>query len=350
MYIGRFHSSRCPGYHRPGYHNSTLCQRTTTTPKRTRKTHLGFTLVELLVVIAIIGILVALLLPAIQAAREAARRTQCLNNLKQISLAFQLHADSREIYPDGGLDQWSKRLTLEKKRTGTPKAAPLQGWGWAYQILPYLEQQNLWETQSDRTVMASPVEAYFCPSRRQPHVIVAGQDGNTRAKLDYAGNAGIDKTDAASMGSSVWAQLGNGLDGVVVRSPFDGRFENRSHSVIPSRHIEDGMTNTLLVAEKCMNVAFASDGEHDDDDAGYVTGWDWDIVRWGHLQPAPDYNDPIRGQHPPLMGAFGSSHPGAFNASFCDGSVRSLSYDVDFEVFNFVSSRNDQQVYDPTEL
>jgi len=314
----------------------------------------GFTLVELLVVIAIIGVLVALLLPAVQAAREAARRTQCLNNLKQIGLAFQLHADSQQIYPDGGLDMWSKRLPLEKRggggRDGTPKTAPLQGWGWAYQILPYIEQQSLWQTQSDRIVMSTPIEAYFCPSRRAPQVIEAAQDRNIRAKLDYAGNAGVDKTGENGRGNSLWAQLGNGLDGVIVRTPFDGRYNNRSVSIEPGRHIEDGMSNTLLVAEKCMNIAFATDGEHDDDDAGYVTGWDWDTVRWGHQQPSPDYLDPIRGQHVALMGAFGSSHSGIFNASFCDGSIRSVTFDIDFEVFSFVSSRNDQNAYDATDL
>lgn len=312
---------------------------------RTDRARRAFTLVELLVVIAIIGVLVALLLPAVQAARESARRAQCLNNLKQISLAFQLHADSHEIYPDGGLDQWSKRLPLEKKGE-RPSVAPLQGWGWAYQILPFVERQALWEMPRDRVVMSTPVETYFCPSRRPFQVFVARQDGTERAKLDYAGNAGSFEQPE----NTNWGSLGNGLDGVVVRTPFDGRFESRSHSIVPGRHIEDGMSNTLLVGEKCMNAAFAAEGEHDDDDAGYVTGWDWDTIRWGYLAPAPDYLDPIRGQHIDLMGAFGSSHPGLFNASFCDGSVRTISYDVESLVFEFVCSRNDLEAYDSTSL
>ena len=94
----------------------------------------------------------------------------------------------------------------------------------------------------------------------------------------------------------------------------------------------------------------STDNEHDDDDAGYVTGWDWDIVRWGYFPPSPDYMDHVRGQQVPLMAAFGSSHAGGFNAAFCDGSVRSITFDVDSEVFELVSSRNDQQVYDMSEL
>jgi prepilin-type N-terminal cleavage/methylation domain-containing protein/prepilin-type processing-associated H-X9-DG protein len=309
-------------------------------PYSLRHRRCGFTLVELLVVIAIIGILVALLLPAIQAARESARRAQCLNNLKQIGLAFQLHADALEIYPDGGLLMWSKRMPSERSG-GRPNVAPMQTWGWGYQILPYIEQQALWENRDDKLVMSTPIVGYFCPSRRKPNIFVAGQDNNVRAKLDYAGNAG----SLANPGNMNWGQMGNGLDGVVVRTPWDGSKSDRSHSIIPGRHIDDGMSNTLLVGEKCMNIAFIEE-EHDDDDAGYVTGWDWDIVRWGYFQPKPDYIDPLRGNRIPSMGAFGSSHPGLFNASFCDGSVRSLSHDVDLDIFKLVCSRNDQQVYD----
>src|SRR5882757_3424016 len=102
----------------------------------------AFTLVELLVVIAIIGILVALLLPAIQAAREAARRTQCINNVKQIMLAMSNEVASTGVFPSGGSKPWTR---IEDYLTpgGTPNGPQTQGLSWAYQILPYMEEGAL---------------------------------------------------------------------------------------------------------------------------------------------------------------------------------------------------------------
>src|SRR5687767_9100015 len=106
-----------------------------------RRRNVGFTLVELLVVIAIIGILIALLLPAVQAAREAARRSQCTNNLKQIGLAFHHYHDTYRQFPYAGNGVAQPRtITNGAIATGRDQA-----WGWAYQILPFMEQQNLWE-------------------------------------------------------------------------------------------------------------------------------------------------------------------------------------------------------------
>ncbi len=312
----------------------------------------AFTLVELLVVIAIIGVLVALLLPAVQAAREAARRMQCLNNLKQIGLAFQLHADTREIFPTGGSSQWAKRTTdksIPSERNfgdrGRPLSAPNQNWGWAYQILPYIEQQALWESKVD-VILPNPVPAFFCPTRGGNRVL-ARNDNENRAMIDYAGNAG-----ASEEGSVSYAQYGDAQDGVVVRVTL-GRtgdpFDNFSTPVIPSRQIEDGLSNTLMVAEKNLNVG-RSDGRQGNDDAGYVEGWDHDIIRWGHFQPVPDTLDDSAEAPVPVLGAFGSSHTGGFNAAFCDGSVRSIIHDVDLDVFMRVSSRNDGLVYDNNDL
>ncbi len=165
----------------------------------------GFTLVELLVVIAIIGVLVALLLPAVQAAREAARRAQCSNQLKQIALAWQLHHDTHKFYPSAG---WGYKWIGDADR-GTGKKQP---GSWAFSILPYLEATNLYQLGAGATGTAkydaltqlaqTPLPVFYCPSRRPAQAYhngdVSGGPGinynfgntETLARTDYAANLG----------------------------------------------------------------------------------------------------------------------------------------------------------------
>src|SRR5262245_14313375 len=156
----------------------------------------GFTLVELLVVIAIIGVLVALWLPAVQAARESARRISCQNNLKQIGLAFQLHHGTHGTYPSGGWD-WNTPPTLIN---GTPATGAPQQAGWAYQLLPYLEAENTFRgtgtTDNERiiSIIGATNKTFFCSSRRRPqalqfsHPEYLGGVQAMHALCDYAGS------------------------------------------------------------------------------------------------------------------------------------------------------------------
>ncbi len=308
-----------------------------------RLSRTAFTLVELLVVITIIGILIALLLPAVQAAREAARRMQCTNNLKQLGLACLNHEQLLGILPDGGEMYWTAR----NKSGGVPATAPKQYWGWLYQILPYMEQESLWANTSDDVVQKTPISGYFCPSRRPPKAfacknMMTGQP-TTRAMTDYAGNAGCDTTGAAG-----WAFFGNGKDGVIARRPDGSSLRGPS---VTMAAITDGSSNTMLAAEKTMNSARLEEVQPDDDD-GYISGWDFDEVRWGYFQPQPDWSDGTSASayttnsFPQLRAAFGSAHSNGFNSVFVDGSVQNLSYSIAMDVFKMLSTRNDGKAID----
>jgi prepilin-type N-terminal cleavage/methylation domain-containing protein len=285
----------------------------------------GFTLIELLVVIAIIAVLLGMLLAAAQKAREAANRVRCMNNLKQITTAFHVHHDTFGYLPDGGEDWTSPRSWVGN----APAVAPQQVWGWAYQILPYIEQSALWAEPKDSEVEPVAIPIYFCPSRRSPMVI------GGRAMIDYAGNAGTD-TSMPSGGNP-----GSGQDGTVVRRWLPNT--TRSLPVaLDSSGIPDGTSNTLLLGEKHMDLANLGKDQADDDQ-GFSDGWDWDIVRWGIDQPIKD-SDTWNGV------AFGSSHPSGFCAAFADGSIRIIRYDIKLAVFKNVCSRNDGQFVNPDEF
>lgn len=267
----------------------------------------AFTLVELLVVIAIIGILVALLLPAVQAAREAGRRAQCQNNLKQIGLAVQNHHDIYKLLPTGGRDYYSARTFA----SGTPEAVNRQDWGWLYQILPYMEEGNIWQEPSDPIVRKTAIRGYFCPSRRQPMVI-----GGTNAVNDYVGNAGI----YTSTGYS-W---GDGGTGVIVRNTLKPlNFSN----------VLDGLSNTMLVGEKRLDMLAIGTFQCDDNE-GWTSGWDWDIIRWGNDPPQKDRRG---GDQCEVL--FGSQHPAGINVVLVDGSVRFISFQVSRDLFQRLSTR-----------
>lgn len=361
----------------------------------------GFTLVELLVVIAIIGVLVALLLPAVQAAREAARRTECSNKLKQMSLAFQNHVDSYGVFPTGGDGKFPE---IENYVTGgRPNGPNKQGLSWGYQLLPYIEQGNVKELVDSVSLRAIVIPIYNCPSRRTALVIEAGADDSVEgivALTDYAAATPCSCTDtwctdrfdprdsvpltaahaiSGSPSSNAWSFFwgkNNGgrqvpdnsvYNGVVVRTPYRwdlatsstvsrralGIPQGVSHATRPAA-ITDGLSNTLLVGEKFVRSDNYEGGGYSDD-RGWADGWDPDTIRSTCFQPLGD-GDPTAFAHDEFYGRdadnwfFGSAHPVAFNMAFADGSVHKINYDVDVVLFNNLADRDDGQLTDISKL
>lgn len=364
----------------------------------------AFTLVELLVVIAIIGVLVALLLPAVQAAREAARRTQCSNQLKQIGMAMQNHVSALTTFPTGG-DGFNPNIrnyltgtdvNNSGNSTGTPNGANKQGLGWGYQLLPFLEQNALKGITTMGRLASTEVPLYFCPSRRSagkstvnseavggiilPNLLTdyAAAHPATYVNPQFGASLGqkitpVPWTDPniAATYSKIYDSFMKGrveggvstianpadnivCDGLVVRTPW--RWKQKTFASNVSRAIKpgqctDGLSNTLLVAEKLVRPDLYEGGSWSDD-VGWADGWDPDQLRTTGFQPMND-NDPFCfglrqnwcGGPPPGYNdvfMFGSAHPNGINAVYGDGSVHSLSFEIDVVTFNYLGSRNDE--------
>jgi prepilin-type N-terminal cleavage/methylation domain-containing protein len=301
----------------------------------------GFTLLELLVVIVIIGLLIALLFPAVQNAREAARRTQCRSNLKQIGLALLNHETTHGQFPSNG---WGYLWVGDPDRGVGPK----QPGGWIYQILPELDGgaiakigaglKGLAKEDALPEMLGAGLPVFSCPSR----------PGETRllalplkpmnapftpyvAKTHYAINEGDYITDTKGGPKTLaegdapnysWPDLSKATGVCFLRSR------------IRPRDILDGMSQTYLVGEKHVR----RDAYLTTDDAGYdqsmYCGVDLDINRW-------TIDPPLRDGLAEEYRRFGSAHVDACHFVFCDGSVHTISYSIDEQVHRGLGNRRD---------
>lgn len=288
----------------------------------------GFTLVELLVLIAIIGVLVALLLPAVQYAREAMRRTQCANNLKQIGLGVQGHHDAMRVVPPAGVD--GSTLTDVHNRFNIPAGIEH---GWTVFILPYMEQQPLydkyqlakdWRSVDNKVVRESPLPILNCPS--------TPNHGRLDKKNTVLGTISVAVSDYAPVTS-----ISTSLNSLGVVDPLSHKSPLgviRVNSITSFSACVDGLSNTLIVAEDAGRPArFRTRGKSF---AGSCSGAGWtdrdaEFVMDGYTLDG--MTNP--GRYPINVtndNEIYSFHPGGANVLYGDGSVHFLADTLDIRV------------------
>lgn len=340
----------------------------------------GFTLVELLVVITIIGMLVALLVPAIGGVREAGRQTQCKNQLRQMGYAAGLHVEKLGRYPCGG---WGYRWVGDPDR-GTGIEQP---GGWIYNLLPYVGYDNVRNISAKLTDEAKKKEElkrlkafvlpmFICPTRRRATGYPPNQTSYNADEPDK--ETGVAKTDYASNGGTAGGDAGFSiLTGTADQSCGQaGRFPNSCSwpagsysamlnylstrfdgitcllSQVTPAQVRDGLSRTIFAGEKYMSFDqyYSSSASYDDNTL--YQGHDQDITRWcrgslsgreasdHELAPLPDSKQSARPADDQYR--FGSAHTNGVNVVFCDGSVTTINFSIESKVWEHLGNRADR--------
>jgi prepilin-type N-terminal cleavage/methylation domain-containing protein len=320
----------------------------------------AFTLVEVLVVIAILGVLVALLLPAVQSAREAARRTQCANNIKQLSVGLMNHESAQRRFPSGG---WGWNWMPEPDRGSGIQ----QPGSWFYCTLPYIEQQALYNlgkggnaaevANANRERNLKVLSFFNCPTRRgnelyhNYHTFANCTPHDVSGRGDYAVNGGdqAECQDESPLGLGP-PDLASGDNGTFIwptNEHMTGICYQRSDVQI--KHIADGMSQTYLVGERYLNPENYLTGEDYADNSSMFSGFENETIRTTHSPPKVDTPGDwylVATRFGASTCGFGSAHSSVFQISFADGSVHSISYGIDEEIHRSLGNRQDEKVVD----
>ena len=307
----------------------------------------AFTLIELLVVIAIIGILVALLLPAIQSVRESARQVQCRNNIKQLALAAHNYESAFRSLPAYAGEREPALVDFPNRR----RKSSMRGWNWLARTLLFAEQdvraeewgrlgsaQSLTMTAASQQLLVSPISFLYCPSRRPAaaYPLIGSfqvRFGDRAARSDYAINGGSAIPDEA---------LGQSMTEHRIRVTADGIW--RLGNSTKMRDVTDGLSNTYLLGEKAMDSDKYTTGTDFGDRAPVTGAVDIETaanstVRFAARGPHRDSIHSCLACHD-----FGSPHYANWNAALADGSVRAIHYGLDIDVHRAVASIQGREV------
>ncbi|MCA9132299.1 MAG: DUF1559 domain-containing protein [Planctomycetales bacterium] len=309
---------------------------------RFRRSH-GFTLVELLVVIAIIGVLVGLLLPAVQAAREAARRMQCSNSLKQIGLAFHNYADANKVFSTGYIAK------IPNNKTSSERSL----WSWGAFVLPYLEQTALYNTlapgpsllethlstPTGLALLQSPIAVYRCASDPGPRLNNFDDSISGGTSNYYNRHVTSDGSNRIAIATSNYVMVANPSDSTTPAvfpsqygPPHGVGFQN---SRIDFGSISDGTSNTLLVGERAwryhdLTVGAANALGFSAETCNPSSSWNIKSAGLAALGIGYDGINWSANNRIHQTRGFSSNHTGGAQFVMCDGSVQFISENIDY--------------------